>query len=98
MKSVRYSRFTGEDFGISAEDLMRALSDFFLQSGYERAFQEMTMDDLKDAIQRALEREQMLPRELSQEEMERLVDMLAEKLMEEGFVSASEGRDGQEIR
>ena len=98
MKWVKYGKFTGEDFGISAEDLMRALSEFFLQSGYERQFQEMTMDDLKDAIQKALEREQMLPRELSPEEMERLIEMLAQKLMEEGYVSAAEGPDGREVR
>ena len=28
MKSVRYGRYTGDDFGLSAEDLMRALADF----------------------------------------------------------------------
>jgi Ca-activated chloride channel family protein len=98
MKWVKYGKFTGEDFGISAEDLMRALSEFFLQSGYERQFQELTMEDLKDAIQQALEREQMLPRELTPEEMERLIEMLAQKLMEEGYVSASEGPDGPEVR
>ena len=98
MKWVNYGKYTGEDFGISAEDLMRALSDFFLQSGYERQFQELTMEDLKDAIQRALESEQMLPRELSPEEMERLLEMLAQKLMQEGYVSASEGSDGGQVR
>ncbi len=98
MRWVKYGKFTGEDFGISAEDLMRALSEFFLQSGYERQFQELTMEDLKDAIQQALEREQMLPRELSPEEMERLIEMLAQKLMEEGYVTAGEGQDGREVR
>ena len=98
MRWVRYGKFTGEDFGISAEDLMRALSEFFLQSGYERQFQELTMEDLKEAIQRALERENMLPRELGAEEMERLIEMLAQKLMEEGYVSGSAGQDGREVR
>ena len=31
---IKYSRFTGDDFGISAEDLLQALSDFFLESGF----------------------------------------------------------------
>ena len=35
MKSIRYSRYTGDDFGLSAEDLLKALSDFFLQSGFQ---------------------------------------------------------------
>jgi Ca-activated chloride channel homolog len=98
MKWVKYGKYTGEDFGISAEDLMRALSEFFLQSGYERQFQELTMEDLKDAIQQALERERMLPRELTPEEMERLIEMLAQKLMEDGYVSAEEGPDGRQVR
>ncbi len=98
MKWVKYGKFTGDDFGISAEDLMRALSDFFLQSGYERALHEMTMDDLKDAILRALEQENMLPRELPPEEMQRLIDQLAQKLMDEGYVTASGDPRTQEIR
>ena len=28
MKWIRYSKYTGEDLGIDAEDLMQALSDF----------------------------------------------------------------------
>ena len=98
MKWVEYGKFTEEDYGISAEDLMRALSDFFLQSGYERQFQEMTLADLEDAIRRALEREDMLPHPLEPEELEKLVEKLAKKLMDEGYVSASEGREGEEIR
>ena len=38
MKSVKYSKFTGDDLGLDAEDLLRALSDFFLESGYESQF------------------------------------------------------------
>ena len=33
MKWIRYSRYTGEDFGIDSEDLLKALSDFLLESG-----------------------------------------------------------------
>jgi Ca-activated chloride channel family protein len=29
MKWIRYSKYTGDDFGLSAEDLLKALSDFF---------------------------------------------------------------------
>ena len=35
MKSVNYSRYTGDELGISAEDLMRALADLFLRSGFD---------------------------------------------------------------
>ena len=62
MKSVRYGRYTGEDLGLSAEDLMRALSDFFLESGFNDPyfqFSEMnakTLEDLKRALEQAIER------------------------------------------
>ena len=55
MKWISYSRYTGEDLGLSSEDLMRALSDFFLQSGFEyqyMSFSEMdkhSLERLKEA-------------------------------------------------
>ena len=58
MKWISYSRYTGEDLGLSAEDLMRALSDFFLQSGFEyqyMSFNEMdkhSLERLKEASSR----------------------------------------------
>jgi Ca-activated chloride channel family protein len=60
MKSVRYGRYTGEDLDISAEDLMRALSDYFLQSGFDNPYMqfsemnENSLEALKQAIEAAL--------------------------------------------
>ena len=60
MKWVRFSKYTGEDLGIDAEDLMRALSDFFLNSGFNNPysgfseFNPNSLEDLKRAIQEAL--------------------------------------------
>jgi Ca-activated chloride channel family protein len=57
---VRYSRFTGEDFGISAEDLMRTLADYFLQSGFDRPDMQFgewdrhSLDSLRQAIEQAM--------------------------------------------
>src|SRR5690349_20117675 len=65
MKSVRYSRYTGEDLGVSAEDLMRALADFFLQSGFDNPYMQFSemnqrsLEDLKRAIEEALSRGEM---------------------------------------
>src|SRR5258706_9225945 len=62
MRSVRYSRYTGDDFGLSAEDLLRALADFFLQSGFDNPymqfgeFNEHSLEALKRAIEEALAR------------------------------------------
>ena len=38
MKSVCYSRYTGEDLDIGAEDLLKALADFLLQSGFNTQY------------------------------------------------------------
>ena len=38
MKTIKYSRYTGEDFGIDSEDLMKALSDFLLESGFNAQY------------------------------------------------------------
>ena len=60
MRRISYSKYSEEDLGIEMEDLLRALSDYFLQSGYQDPylqFSEMnqhTLGELKDAIERAL--------------------------------------------
>ncbi|MSV28893.1 MAG: hypothetical protein EXQ52_09135 [Bryobacterales bacterium] len=119
MRWIKYSRYTGEDFGIDADDLLKALSDFFLGSGFESQYGQNTIDDLKDAIRRALEegslfpddqRQQMLEklRNLSPEQLEKLLDTLMQKLAEAGHITMGEpgtddapggggqARDGQE--
>ena len=107
MKFIKYTRYTGDDFGISAEDLIRALSEYFLRSGFERQYldfsemDERSIEELQDAIQQALESGQLFDdqrleemmdelRQMSPEEMEQLVDRLAEKLAEENYVSIGE--------
>jgi Ca-activated chloride channel family protein len=104
MKSVRYSRYTGEDFGLSAEDLMRALSDFFLQSGFQNPymrFSEMnqhSLEDLKRALEQALERGDTFDREraeqirrqlenMSAEELDQLLNRMVQKLADEGYLT-----------
>ena len=107
MKFIKYARYTGDDFGISAEDLIRALSDFFLRSGFERQYvdfsemDERSIEELQDAIQQALESGQLFDdqhleemmdklRQMSQEEVQQLVDRLAEKLADDNYVSIGE--------
>ena len=58
---ISYSSYTGEDLGIDAEDLLQALSDFLLESGFNTQYtpfseaNEHTLEDLKHAIERALQ-------------------------------------------
>lgn len=104
MRRVSYSKFTEDDLGIETEDLLRALSDYFLQSGFQDPylqFSEMnqhTLDQLKEAIERALESgelfsseqlEQMRQRlqEMSAQQRENLVQRLIEKLEQAGYIN-----------
>ena len=69
MKYIRYTKYTGEPGdGIDLQDLVKRLSDFFLQSGFESQFYgisemdpEKSMEALRQAIQRALEEGDLLP-------------------------------------
>jgi Ca-activated chloride channel family protein len=107
MKSVRYSRYTGEDLGIDAEELLQALADFLLGSGFDTQYMpfgelnERTLEDLKNAIQRALEQgglfdndalQEMMERiqNMSPEQMDQLLDRLVQKLIDEGHITVEE--------
>ena len=61
MKRIRYSKYVPDPAGeMSMEDLLSALSDYLLQSGfqdsmwYELPQGEQTLDELKSAIEQAL--------------------------------------------
>ncbi|MBV9295607.1 MAG: hypothetical protein JO145_08540 [Acidobacteriaceae bacterium] len=104
MRRISYSRFTEEDLGIDTEDLLRALSDYFLQSGFQDPylqFSEMnqhTLEELKQAIERALEAGELFDPEraeqirqrlqqLSAEQREKLIERLVKKLEEAGYIN-----------
>jgi Ca-activated chloride channel homolog len=83
MKWIKYSKYTGDDFGISAEDLLKALSDFLLQSGFNgMGWHEQTLEDLKEAIQQALDSGKLFPDDAMQEMLERLQNMTPEQMQE----------------
>jgi Ca-activated chloride channel family protein len=110
MKWVRYSRFTGDDLGISAEDLLQALADFLLESGFNTQYMpfsewnQHTLEDLKQAIQQALEQGKLFDDDRLQEMMERLANMtpeqmdkllenLVQKMVDEGQITIEEPGD-----
>src|SRR5690242_11225803 len=61
MRRISYSKFSEEDLGIEMEDLLRALSDYLLGSGFDDPYLQFSelnrhsLDSLKEAIERALE-------------------------------------------
>jgi Ca-activated chloride channel family protein len=107
---IKYSKYTGEDFGINAEDLLQALSDFLLQSGFNTQYMpfsewnEHTLEDLKKAIQQALEQGDLFDNEqmremmerlqnLSPEQMQKLLDNLVQKMVDEGQITVEQPAD-----
>ncbi len=112
MKWIRYSKYTGEDLGIDAQDLLKALSDFLLESGFNTQYMpfsewnQHTLEDLKKAIQQALEEgrmfddqnlQEMMERlqNMSPEQMEKLLDNLIQKMVDEGQITIDEPSDQQ---
>src|SRR5216683_4560781 len=112
MKWIKYSRYTGEDLGIDGQDLLRALSDYLLQSGFNAQsmrfseFNEHSLEDLKRAIQQALESGQLFSDEqlermmeqlqaLSEQQMQKLLDNLVQKLIDEGHITIEEPGEQQ---
>jgi Ca-activated chloride channel family protein len=111
VKSVRYSRFTGDDFGLSAEDLMKALSDFFLESGFRNPYMQFSewnqhsLEDLKRAIEQALERGEFFDAEraeqirqqlesMSEEQLDQLLSRMVQKLVDEGYINTEQQSAG----
>ncbi len=105
MKRIRYTKFTGDlasSFGL--EDLMQALSDFLLDSGFQdpmSRFQqfdgEQTMENLRDAIKQALDSGELFDEEaqekyeaLSEDQVEELIDQIIQKMQEQNFINAQE--------
>ncbi len=104
MRRISYSKFSEEDLGIEMEDLLRALSDYLLQSGYQDPylqFSEMnqhTIEELKQAIERALESghlfspeqlEEMRQRlqQMSAQQRDKLIERLMNKLEQAGYIN-----------
>jgi Ca-activated chloride channel family protein len=107
MKWIHYTKFTGDDFGLSSEDLLKALSDFFLESGFQNQYMgfsewnQHTLEDLKNALQRALEqgdtfdpeqaqRIQQALENMTAEQMDDLMNRLVQKLVDDGYINTDQ--------
>ncbi|MFT4114541.1 vWA domain-containing protein [Silvibacterium sp.] len=108
MKRVRYTKFTGDlASSIDMEDLLKALSDYMLDSGFSDPFQPFqdlghTLDDLREALRRALLSGELLDEEMQQQveqleqegKLDELIDKLIERMQRENYISA-ESTPGQ---
>src|SRR5215472_10417378 len=108
MKYTKYSRYSpGAADDIDLHELMNRMSDFFLQSGFENQYgiyemdmeqsREQYMEQLREAILRALQEGELVPPELMEKmlqnpdlsenkELRDLIDQIIQRMEEEGFI------------
>ncbi len=103
MKSVRYTKFTGDLASeMSMEDMLKALSDYLLDSGFQNPFAEFqdldqTMEDLREALRRALEQgdafdesiQQKIDQMSAEGKLDELIDKLLDRLERENYISTT---------
>jgi Ca-activated chloride channel family protein len=109
MKFVRYSKYVPDLASeISMEDLLQALSDYLLQSGFERQFEQFyelpdsqTLEDLKQAIEQALMNAELFDEQMRERleemeasgEMEELIERLIERMEQENYILVDQPHD-----
>ena len=108
MKRIRYSKYVPDPAGeMSMEDLLNALSDYLLQSGfqdsmwYEMPEGEHTLEELRRAIESALLNGEMFDENLRQQieqmmadgQLDELIEQLIERMQQEDYISVDEPHD-----
>ena len=108
MKRVRYSKYVPDPAGeMSMEDLLGALSDYLLQSGfqdymfYEMPEGEQTLDELKRAIEQALMNGDLFDQEMQERlqqlqaegQLDELIEQLIERMQQEDYISVDQPHD-----
>jgi Ca-activated chloride channel homolog len=108
MKRIRYSKYVPDPAGeMSMEDLLSALSDYLLQSGFQNyMFYDMpegdqTLDALRQAIEQALMESDRFSDEMRERlqqmqmdgTLEELIEKLIERMEQEDFISVDEPPD-----
>src|SRR5438552_14410541 len=109
MKFIKYSRYTGNEAdSVGLDALMQALADHFLQSGFKGDMYGMyemppenSMEQLQQAIREAIERGDLGEeferfRDLSPEDLERVIQRLMERMQEEGYITVDGPFDPQQ--
>ena len=111
MKRVRYTKFNGDLASeMDIEDLLKALSDYLLDSGFRDPylrFQDLdhTLDNLRDALRQLLESGEMfddhireqLEQAMQQNKMDELIDKLVQRMQQENYISYAQNPGQAEI-
>src|SRR5579863_2622557 len=109
MKYTKYSRYAPDAADdIDLQELMSRMSDFFLQSGFESQYgiyemdmeraREQHMEQLREAILRALEEGDLIPPEMMEKllqnpdlsqnkELRDMIEQIIQRMEEEGYIT-----------
>src|SRR5713226_5466478 len=109
MRRIRYSKYVPDPAGeMSMEDLLGALSDYLLQSGFQDYLSyydlpngEQTLDDLRRAIEQALLDSNLLSEEMREQlqqmqaegALDELIEKLIQRMQQEDYISIDQPHD-----
>jgi Ca-activated chloride channel family protein len=108
MKRTRYTKYVPDPAGeMSMEDLLNALSDHLLHSGfddygyYDQDPGEQTLDDLRRAIERALMDDNLLDEQMREKlhemqmngSLDELIEQLIDRMEQEDYISIDDPHD-----
>src|SRR5258707_14098940 len=109
MKRIRYTKYVPDPAGeMSMEDLLSALSDYLLQSGFQDYLSyydppngEHTLEELRRAIEQALLQGDLLNDELREQlqqmqaegSLDELIEQLIERRQQEDYISIDQPHD-----
>ena len=111
MKRVRYTKFNGDLASeMDIEDLLKALSDFLLDSGFRDPYSRFsdldnTLENLREALRQLLESGEMfddrireqLEQAMQQGKMDELIDKLIQRMQQENYISYSQNPNQSQI-
>ncbi len=103
MKRVRYTKYNGSPASeMSMEDLLQALSNFLLDSGYQDPFSRFaeldgdhTMENLREALRQALEAGDLFDENLQKKidemaengDLDELIEQLIDRMEQENYIA-----------
>jgi Ca-activated chloride channel family protein len=108
MKRTRYTKYIPDPAGeMSMEELLNALSDYLLQSGFENYGyydlppEEQTLDDLRRAIERALMESDLLDQQMRERlhemqvngQLDELIKQLIDRMEQDDYISIADPHD-----
>jgi Ca-activated chloride channel family protein len=107
MKRVRYTKFTGDLASeMSMEDLLKALSDYLLDSGFRDPYSRFeeydhTLDNLREALRQLLQSGELFDEQVRQKleqmmqegKLDDLIENLIQRMEQENYISTTQRPD-----